>query len=288
MSITRAIIPAAGFGTRFLPATKSQPKEMLPIVDTPVIQLLVEEAVSAGITDITIVVSRGKESIIDHFDSNFELEALLSKKWKIKELEMIQKLHTMARISYVRQSEPRWDGDAILQAKNLVGDEPVLVLFWDDIIRWEKTGAQQLVEAYEKYEAPVIALERISDSQVSSYGVIEGDEKEAGIFEISRFLEKPNPDETDSRLGVIGKYIITPEVFQKLENGKSIASKDGENRLADAFAQMKRLYGVEMQGNRYDTGDKFGFVKATIDFALARDDIGEKVKDFIKERAQSL
>ncbi len=194
----------------------------------------------------------------------------------------------MANISYVRQTEPKGDGDAILRAKNLVAGEPVLILFGDDLIRGKKTGAQQLVEAFEKYHAPVIALERVPENMVSSYGIVEGEKTEERIITISKFLEKPEPSETDSRLGVIGKYIITPEVFEKLESGKSVASKDGENRLADAFAQIDTLYGLEMQGKRYDTGDKFGFVKATIDFAIEREDIGEQVKAFLKERVKTL
>jgi UTP--glucose-1-phosphate uridylyltransferase len=286
--ITKCIIPAAGFWTRFLPATKAQPKEMLPIVDKPVIQILVEEAVSAGITDIIIVTGRGKRSIEDHFDMSFELEKTLVEKGKIKELAEVEKVSHLARIAYVRQPIPRGDGDALLRARNLIGDEPCLVLFGDDLIRGEKTGAEQLMEAFEQCQGPVMALEKVADKRVSSYGIVETKHTDWLLHEVSKFLEKPKPEETSSRLGVIGKYIITPEVFDYLEQDNAGASKDGEIRLADAFERMvqdgKWVYGLEMIGDRYDTGDKFGFLKATIDYALAREDLGEQLREFLKKR----
>ena len=286
--IRKCIIPAAGFGTRFLPATKAQPKEMLPIVDKPVIQYLVEEAVSAGITDIMIVTGRGKQAIENHFDASFELEKTLVEKWKIKELELVEKVSHLAHIAYVRQPLPRWDGDALLHARAWIGDEPCLVLFGDDLIKWEVSGAQQLVSAFEKNNAPIIALERVADKRVNSYGIIEASSSEGTLHQVSKFLEKPKPEETDSRLGVIGKYIITPEVFDYLALDGAKASKDGEIRLADAFERMVQdggnIYGLEMEWDRYDTGDKFWFLKATIDYALDRDDLGEQVREFMKKR----
>ncbi|MBP9779453.1 UTP--glucose-1-phosphate uridylyltransferase [Candidatus Gracilibacteria bacterium] len=289
--VRKCIIPAAGFGTRFLPATKAQPKEMLPIVDKPVIQYLVEEAVSAGITDIIIVTGRGKRSIEDHFDMSFELEKTLVEKGKTKELAEVEKISNLARIAYVRQPIPRGDGDAILRARNLIGNEPCLVLFGDDLIKGEQSGAEQLVKAFELQQAPIIALEKVSDKRVSSYGIVESSESHERIHTVSRFLEKPKPEETDSRLGVIGKYIITPELFTYLEEDSEGASKDGEIRLADAFARMvkngKSVYGLEMLGDRYDTGDKFGFLKATIDYALAREDLGPQLREFLKKRIES-
>lgn len=289
--IRKCIIPAAGFGTRFLPATKAQPKEMLPIVDKPVIQYLVEEAVSAGITDIMIVTGRGKQAIENHFDASFELEKTLVEKGKMKELEMVEKVANLAKIAYVRQPLPRGDGDALMRARAWIGDEPCLVLFGDDLIRGEKSGAEQLVAAFEAKGTPIIALERVADKRVSSYGIVESSTSEGDLHEVSRFLEKPKPEETPSRLGVIGKYIITPEVFDHLENGAGSASKDGEIRLADAFAKMveegEKIYGLEMSGDRYDTGDKFGFLKATIDYALAREDLGEQVREFLKKRVST-
>ena len=286
--IRKCIIPAAGFGTRFLPATKAQPKEMLPIVDKPVIQYLVEEAVSAGITDIIIITGRGKRSIEDHFDTSFELEQTLVEKGKVKELREVEKISNLAHIAYVRQPIPRGDGDALLRAREWIGDEPCLVLFGDDLIRGEKTGALQLVEAFEKNHSPVIALEKVSDKRVSSYGIVETASSEGRMHRVSKFLEKPKPEDTTSRLGVIGKYIITPEVFDFLGKDGVNASKDGEIRLADAFARMveegKYVYGLEMEGERYDTGDKFGFLKATIDYALAREDLGPQLMEFLKKR----
>ncbi len=286
--IRKCIIPAAGFGTRFLPATKAQPKEMLPIVDKPVIQYLVEEAVAAGITDIIIVTGRGKRSIEDHFDVSYELEQTLVEKWKIKELAEVEKVSHLARIAYVRQPIPRGDGDALLRARALIGDEPCLVLFGDDLIKWERGGAEQLIEAFEKYGSPIIALERVTDKRVSSYGIIEPAASEWSLHTVAKFLEKPKPTETSSRLGVIGKYIITPEVFDYLEKDGATASKDGEIRLADAFARMvqdgKKIYGLEMEWDRYDTGDKFGFLKATIDYALDRDDLGPQLMEFLEKR----
>jgi UTP--glucose-1-phosphate uridylyltransferase len=291
MSIIRkCIIPAAGFWTRFLPATKAQPKEMLPIVDKPVIQYLVEEAVEAGITDIIIITGRGKRSIEDHFDTSFELEKTLVEKGKTKELAEVEKVSNLARIAYVRQPIPRGDGDALLRAREWIGDEPCLVLFGDDLIRGEKWGAAQLIEAFSRNSSPIIALERVSDKRVSSYGIIESSALEGRLHQVSKFLEKPKPEETPSRLWVIGKYIITPEVFQYLEKWGNSASKDGEIRLADAFARMvedgKNIYGLEMEGDRYDTGDKFGFLKATIDYALAREDLGPQLMEFLKKRVE--
>lgn len=289
--IRKCIIPAAGFGTRFLPATKAQPKEMLPIVDKPVIQYLVEEAVSAGITDIMIVTGRGKQAIENHFDASFELEKTLVEKWKIKELELVERVSHLANIAYVRQPLPRGDGDALLHARAWIGDEPCLVLFGDDLIKWEQSGAQQLVSAFEKNHAPIIALERVADKRVSSYGIIETISSEWTLHQVTKFLEKPKPEETTSRLGVIGKYIITPEIFDYLLLDGAKASKDGEIRLADAFERMVqdggKIYGLEMEWDRYDTGDKFWFLKATIDYALDREDLGEQVKEFLIKRVST-
>ena len=285
--ITKCIIAAAGYGTRFLPATKAQPKEMLPIVDKPVLQYLVEEAVAAGITDIVIITGRGKHSIEDHFDTSFELEHTLVEKKKHSLLASVEHIPNMARIAYVRQPIPRGDGDAILRARPFVGDEPCLVLFGDDLIKGEKGGATQLVEAFTRKHCPIIALEKVSDERVSSYGIVESSITEGHTHLVSKFLEKPKADETTSRLGVIGKYIITPEVFDYIENSGGATSKDGELRLADAFAAMvqdRDIYGLEMEGVRYDTGDKFGFLKATIDYALDREDLGPALREFMKTR----
>ncbi|EKD30565.1 MAG: hypothetical protein ACD_78C00008G0001 [uncultured bacterium (gcode 4)] len=285
--IRKCIIAAAGYGTRFLPATKAMPKEMLPIVDKPVLQYLVEEAVAAGITDIVIVTGRGKHSIEDHFDTSFELEHTLVEKKKHDLLAAVENIPNLARIAYVRQPVPRGDGDAILRARPFIGDEPCLVLFGDDLIKGEKGGASQLIEAFSRKQTPIIALEKVSDKRVSSYGIVESSSSEHRIHLVDKFLEKPQASETTSRLGVIGKYIITPEVFDYIERSRGAASKDGELRLADAFAAMvsdRDIYGLELEGDRYDTGDKFGFLKATIDFALDREDLGPKLREFMKTR----
>jgi UTP--glucose-1-phosphate uridylyltransferase len=261
---------------------------MLPIVDKPVIQYLVEEAVAAGITDIMIVTGRGKQAIENHFDASFELEKTLVEKGKFKELELVEKVSSLAHIAYVRQPLPRGDGDALLHARAWIGDEPCLVLFGDDLIKWERGWAMQLIEAFEKYQTPIIALERVTDKRVSSYGIVESSSQDDRIYKVSRFLEKPKPEETTSRLWVIGKYVITPEVFDYLLENTLWASKDGEIRLADAFARMvddnQDIYGLEMEGDRYDTGDKFGFLKATIDYALDREDLGPQLMEFLKKR----
>ncbi|EKE27850.1 MAG: hypothetical protein ACD_3C00142G0006 [uncultured bacterium (gcode 4)] len=282
--ITKCIIPAAWFGTRFLPATKAQPKEMLPIVDKPVIQYLVEEAVSAWITDIVIITWRGKRSIEDHFDMSFELEHTLVEKGKTKELREVEKVSSMANIAYVRQPIPRWDWDALLRAAHLIGNEPFLVLFWDDLIKWEKSWAQQLIDAFHRKWAPVIALEKVTDEKVSSYGILESKTNEGKIHLASKIMEKPNAADTKSRLWIIWKYVLTPEIFDYL---RKQPSDSWEIRLADAFVLMmqdKDIYGVEMEWVRYDTWDKLGFLKATIDFALDRDDLWKDLMDFIKTK----
>ena len=217
MTVTKCVIPAAGFGTRFLPLTKAQPKEMLPIVDKPAIQYLVEEAVASGIQDIVIITGRGKRSIEDHFDTSYELETELEKKGKYKELEIVQNISRLANIAYVRQPIPRGDGDAVLRAKSFLGNEPFLVLFGDDIVRGPKPCGLQLIEEFERRNAPIIAVRNVQDHEVSSYGIIEGLSQESRIVEVDRILEKPTLDQTNSRLGVVGKYVLTPEIFTYLE-----------------------------------------------------------------------
>lgn len=285
MKITTCIIPAAGFGTRFLPATKAQPKEMLPIVDKPVIQYLVEEAAAAGIKDVVIVTGRGKRTLEDHFDVSFELAQTLVEKGKTKELAEVERISSLASIAYVRQPVPRGDGDALLRAWPFVRQEACLVLFGDDLVRGEVSAAQQLLSAFEQVQAPIIALEpNIPEDRVSQYGIVETEPAEGGLLRIVRFLEKPQPSETKSRLGVIGKYVITPKVFETL---RDVPVGKDEIRLADAFARMADttpIYGLPIIGNRYDTGSKLGFLQATIDYALSRDDLGPALHAFLKTR----
>lgn len=281
--ITKCVIPAAGMGTRFLPATKALPKEMFPIVDKPVMQYLVEEAIAAGCEDIIIVTGRSKRAIEDHFDSNPELEQRLDNSGKFDYLRKVTKLNEMANIVYVRQPYPKGDGDAILRTKNLIGDEPFLVLFWDDIIDNEISAAEQLIKKYEQTGTSVIATVAVSDQEVSSYGMLEW-ELDGDTTKVTKFLEKPRAHETDSRTAVIGKYVLTPDIFGYLENAAS-NSGDGEIRLADAFIDMQKdtdIYGLEVKWTRYDTGAKTWYLKASIAYALKHDDLRDEILDFMK------
>lgn len=283
--IRKCVIPAAGFGTRFLPATKALPKEMFPIIDKPVMQILVEEAISAGCTDIIIVTGRSKRAIEDHFDSNPELEERLDRSGKFEYLKTVQGLNNMANIVYVRQPYPRWDGEAILRTKNLIGDEPFLVLFWDDIVDCEKSAACQLVEAYERKNAPVICTVEVSKKEVSNYWIVESANDSWNTFPVDKFLEKPKPSETDSRHWVIGKYVLTSDIFDYLSRATP-SKKDWEIRLADAFELMRKtkdIYWLKVKWDRYDTWDKLWFLKATISLALKRDDLKDDLKKFLKK-----
>ena len=281
--ITKCVIPAAGMWTRFLPATKALPKEMFPIVDKPVMQYLVEEAIAAGCEEIIIVTWRSKRAIEDHFDSNPELEARLDNSWKFDYLKKVKNLNEMANIVYVRQPYPKGDGDAILRTKNLIWEEAFLVLFWDDIIDNETTAAEQLIKKYEETQSPVIATVGVSEDEVSSYGMLEW-ELNGDTTRVTKFLEKPKASETNSRTAVIGKYVLTPDIFDYLENAAS-SVWDGEIRLADAFIDMQKhrdIYWLEVKGIRYDTGSKTGYLKASIAYALKYDDLRDEVLDFIK------
>jgi len=285
MKIKKAILPVAGFGTRFLPATKAQPKEMLPVVDKPVIQYLVEEAVASGIKEIVFVTGRGKRAIEDHFDVSYELEETLVEKNKQDLLEAVQKISNMAKFSYVRQPMPLGDGHAILQAAHIIGGEPILVLFGDCLYDSKVPASKQLIETYEKYNDSVIGLSSIPKDEISKFGVIEGVKLDENTFEVKKMLEKPKANETDSTLVAVGKYVITPEVMKILAEMKS--GKSGEIRLADAFEIMlennRPLYGKELEGEWLDTGDKFNFIKASIKLGLKHPEIGEKLKKFLKE-----
>lgn len=282
--ITKCVIPAAGFGTRFLPATKALPKEMFPIIDKPVMQLLVEEAISAGCTDIIIVTWRSKRAIEDHFDSNPELEERLDKAGKFDYLKTVQELNKMANIVYVRQPYPKGDGEAILRTKNLIGDEPFLVLFWDDIIDYSVSAASQLVADFSQKQSSIIATIPVEESEVKSYGILEPKDQFKNGFSVGKFLEKPLPSETSSRYAAIGKYVLTPDIFSYLEAAP--LGKDGELRLADAFELMRRekdIYGLQIQGERFDTGSKIGFLKATVHYALKNNEVKEEFFQYLQE-----
>lgn len=283
--IRKAILPVAGFGTRFLPATKAQPKEMLPVVDKPVIQYLVEEAVESGIEEIIFVTGRGKRAIEDHFDISYELEDTLVEKNKHELLETVQKISGLAKFSYVRQSKPLGDGHALLQAAHLLNGEPALVIFGDCLYDSKVPAAKQIIETFEKYGDPVIGLSEVSKEQVSMFGVIDGVQVDGHTYEVKGMVEKPKPEDAPSNLVAVGKYVITPEVFDVLasmDHGKS-----GEIRLADAFDRMlennRPMYGRILEGEWLDTGDKFSFVKATIHMGLKHPEIGKKLREYLKE-----
>jgi UTP--glucose-1-phosphate uridylyltransferase len=281
--IKKCVIPAAGFGTRFLPATKALPKEMFPIIDKPVMQYLVEEAIAAWCSEIIIVTGRSKRAIEDHFDSNPELEARLDTSGKFDYLKKVKWVAEGANIVYVRQPYPKGDGDAILRTKNLIGDEPFLVLFGDDIIDSSETAAEQLVKKFSEVQAPVIATIPVSESEVSSYGIVEG-EVNGDTLKVSKFLEKPKASETNSRFWVIGKYILTPDIFEYLEKAESSVG-DGEIRLADAFIAKNKtsdIFALQVQGARYDTGSKAWYLKACIAYAMKDEALGKEMKEFMK------
>ncbi len=286
MQIKKAIIPVAGMGTRFLPATKAQPKEMLPVVDKPVIQYIVEEAVAAGIEEIIFVTAMGKQALENHFDRNFELEYRLEQKKKFKELESIQSIGKLAKFAFVRQQKPLGDGHAILAAAPFVGDdEAVAVLFGDDIISGKVPAIGQLIETYNRQGGPVIALQEVPRESVSSYGVIAGHQLGEREWAISTFVEKPKVEEAPSNLAVVGRYIITPQILRLL--AAQAPGKDGEIRLADAFAtfiaQGGKMFGNQFIGDRYDCGNKLQFIIAQIELGLKHDEVKDGLKEYLKK-----
>jgi len=284
--IKKCVIPAAGSGTRFLPATKALPKEMFPIVDKPVMQYLVEEAISIGCEEIIIITWRNKRAIEDHFDANIELEEKLASAGKKEYLEKVKNITNLANFVYIRQPYPLWDGDAILKARNLIGDEPFLVLFGDDIVDGENTASEQLLSAFNRKNSSVIATIQVPKNEVKNYGILETSFSDE-VFVVEKFLEKPNLEETNSQNAVIWKYILTPDIFdylEKAENNK--ISKDGELRLADALELMRKdkdIYGVSILWERFDTGSKIGYIKSVIHYALKDDSLKNELKDYLKK-----
>ncbi|MDQ0298179.1 UTP--glucose-1-phosphate uridylyltransferase [Salibacterium salarium] len=286
MKVRKAIIPAAGLGTRFLPATKAQPKEMLPIVDKPTIQYIVEEAIESGIEDIIIVSGRGKRAIEDHFDKSYELEETLAQKEKWSQLEEVQTISNMANIHYIRQKEPKGLGHAIACASRFVGDEPFAVLLGDDIVKSEKPCLKQLIETYDTYESSVIGVQQVPDNDVSKYGIVspKGEEMESGVLHLNDLKEKPSLEEAPSNYAIMGRYVLRPEIFDILHG---LAPGSGnEIQLTDAIRQLNQSQSVlayQFGGVRYDVGDKFGFVKATLDFALGREDLKEPLEAYLQQ-----
>jgi UTP--glucose-1-phosphate uridylyltransferase len=286
--VRKAVFPAAGLGTRFLPATKAQPKEMLPLVDKPIIQYAVEEAIHSGVPNIYIVTGRGKSAIEDHFDVSFELEHMLASRKKTELLAIVQGVSDMINIAYVRQKEALGLGHAVLRAKELIADEPFAVVLSDDVIDSETPCIRQLLDVYEFYGASVVALMEVPPEQTSSYGIVDAEMVEhngtkSGLYRVRNMVEKPKPGDAPSNLAIIGRYILTPEIFQSIEQIEPGAG--GEIQLTDALKHLLRnrpIYGLKFEGTRYDAGDKLGFLKATVEMALKRRDLGGAFREYLK------
>ncbi|HXC62041.1 MAG TPA: UTP--glucose-1-phosphate uridylyltransferase GalU [Nitrospiria bacterium] len=279
----KAVIPAAGLGTRFLPATKASPKEMLPLVDKPLIQYVVEEAVAAGIEQIILVTGRGKRTIEDHFDVSFELEANLKENGKREALKEIQRISKLAEFCYVRQSEAKGLGHAILSARHLVGNEPFAVLLGDDIIDSEIPALSQLMKLYRETGSPVIGIQEVAKSEVGQYGIIEPQRVRNGVWRVLDLIEKPQVAEAPSRLGVVGRYLLPPMIFGILEH--TSPGRNGEIQLTDALKKLARkqtMYGCTIQGKRYDAGNKLGFLIATVEFGLKNPELGKQFRSYLK------
>lgn len=281
--VRKAVFPAAGLGTRFLPATKASPKEMLPLVDKPLIQYVVEEAVASGVESIIIVTGRGKAAIEDHFDVSFELEKLLEERGKEAELKAMRAISDIARVSYVRQREALGLGHAVLQARDLVGDEPFAVMLSDDIIDSETPALRQLLDVYEKYDAPVVAVFQVAGEAISRFGVIDGEEVEEGVYKIKDMVEKPAFAEAPSDLAIIGRYVLTPDIFDEID--KTSPGAIGEIQITDAMRSLLKkrpFYAVRFKGTRYDAGDKLGFLIATVELALKHEELAPEFRKYLK------
>ena len=284
--VRKAVFPAAGLGTRFLPATKAQPKEMLPLVDKPIIQYGVEEAVAAGCDQIIIVTGRGKSAIEDHFDVSYELEKMLEERGKTDLLKIVRQISDLIHIAYVRQKEALGLGHAVLTARELVGEEPFAVLLADDVIDAEVPCLKQLMDVFDKTQCSVLATQVVEGPGISAYGVLEGKPvpgSNGKLYEVLSLVEKPRPEEAPSNLAVIGRYILTPTVFETLSDIK--AGAGGELQLTDGLKQLlkkEKIYGYVFEGKRHDTGDKLGFLKATVEFALKRPDLGGTLRQYLK------
>lgn len=286
MKVRKAIIPAAGLGTRFLPATKAQPKEMLPIVDKPTIQYIVEEAIASGIEDIIIVSGRGKRAIEDHFDKSYELEEALLRKNKLDRLQQIQDISNMANIHYIRQKEPKGLGHAISCASRFVGDEPFAVLLGDDIVKSDKPCLKQMLDVFSRYHSSVLGVQQVDQAEVSKYGIVspKGAVMDEGVMNVDDLIEKPSSDAAPSNYAIMGRYVLRPEIFDILAELPPGAGD--EIQLTDAIKQLNNDQAVlaySFSGARYDVGDKVGFIRATLDFALQREDLKEDVMQYLQE-----
>ncbi|MBV8053467.1 MAG: UTP--glucose-1-phosphate uridylyltransferase GalU [Acidobacteriaceae bacterium] len=287
MRVRKAVFPAAGLGTRFLPVTKAQPKEMLPLVDKPIIQYGVEEALAAGCDQIIIVTGRGKQAIEDHFDVSYELERMLEDRKKTDLLQIVRRISDLIHVAYVRQKEALGLGHAVLTAKELVGDEPFAVLLADDVIDADPPCLKQMIDVFEKMQCSVLATQIVEGKAISAYGVLDvkpvKGEFEGRLYEIQSMIEKPRMEDAPSNLAIIGRYILTPAVFDTLAQTQTGAG--GELQLTDGMKlllQREKMYAVVYEGKRHDTGDKLGFLKATVEFALKRPDLGEPFREYLK------
>ena len=288
-SVKKAIIPAAGLGTRFLPATKAQAKEMLPIVDKPTLQYIIEEAIESGIEEILIVTGRNKKSIEDHFDRSVELELELEQKGKTAMLEMVQDISNMVNIHYIRQKEPKGLGHAIHCAKSFIGDEPFAVLLGDDIVDASTPCLKQMIDAYDEYKTTVLGVQEVARENVDKYGILDVKHIEDRVYKVKDMVEKPSIEEAPSNIAILGRYIITPEIFNILEN--QTPGKGGEIQLTDALqtlATKEAIYAYNFEGRRYDVGDKLGFLEATVDFALKRPELRDDFIEFLKTKSDKI
>jgi UTP--glucose-1-phosphate uridylyltransferase len=282
MKVRKAVIPAAGLGTRFLPATKVQPKEMLPIVDKPTIQYIVEEAVASGIEEILIITGRNKRAIEDHFDKSVELEGQLENNHKEELLKLVQNVSNMVDIYYIRQKEPKGLGDAISHAKIFVGNEPFAVMLGDDIVDNEVPCLKQLINCYDQYKTSILGVQEVEKYNVSKYGIVKGIEIEDKLYKVSDMIEKPKIEEAPSNIAILGRYILKPNIFKILEETKP--GKGGEIQLTDALKALTKqeaVYAFCFEGKRYDVGDKLGFLQANIEFTLKRDDLREGLISYL-------
>ena len=287
--VRKAIIPAAGLGTRFLPATKSQAKEMLPIVDKPTLQYIIEEAIESGIEEILIVTGRNKKSIEDHFDRSVELELELEQKGKKEMLSMVQEISNMVNIHYIRQKEPKGLGHAVYCAKSFIGDEPFAVLLGDDIVDAKVPCLKQMINAYDEYKTSILGVQEVAREDTDKYGILDVKHIEDRVYKVNDMVEKPSVEEAPSNIAILGRYIITPEIFNILENQDP--GKGGEIQLTDALktlATKEAIYAYNFEGRRYDVGDKLGFLKATVDFALKRPELKDDFIEFLMGKSDKL
>lgn len=283
-AITKAVFPAAGLGTRFLPATKASPKEMMPLVDKPLIQYVVEEAVASGIEEVVMITGRGKRSIEDHFDVAFELEEDLRSKGKHKLLSEVQRIADLVTFCYIRQKKALGLGHAVLTAKRIVGDDPFAVLLGDDIIDAKIPALKQMMSVYRRYPATILAIQKVPKSQTQQYGIINAKKIEDGVYLVKDLVEKPSPSNAPSNLAIIGRYILTPEIFTALEQTKP--GKGGEIQLTDGLKllmEKQPIYAYEFQGVRHDAGDKLGFLKATVEFGLKNEEFGNEFRSYLQK-----